>query len=91
MLLGADVLGAFEHHVLEKVSEAGASGALVGRTDVIPQVDGDERQAVILGQNDLKTVLQRVLFVLDLGSGHRRTGRDGQAAETQTECEQAVK
>ena len=66
MRLLADVLGAFEHHVLEEVCEAGAPGALVQRTDVIPEVDGDQRQPVILMRDDREPIGQRVLLVLDL-------------------------
>jgi hypothetical protein len=70
VLLGANVLRAFEHHVLEKMGEAGATRTLIGGSDVIPQVDGDQRQPVILDEDDLQTVLQRVLLKLDLGRGH---------------------
>ena len=41
------VLGALKHHVLEQVCESGAPRFFVGRPDVIPEVHGDQRQAVI--------------------------------------------
>ena len=50
------VLRALEHHVLEQVREAGAPGGLVGRTDVVPDVDRDERQAVIFREDHLEPV-----------------------------------
>ena len=50
MHLRADVLRAFEHHVLEQVGETGAPGALVGRADVVPEIDGDQRQPVVLAR-----------------------------------------
>jgi hypothetical protein len=44
VVVGADVLAALEEHVLEEVREAGAARRLVLRADVVPEVDGDERQ-----------------------------------------------
>jgi hypothetical protein len=66
------VLGAFEHHVLEEVGEAGAPGALVQRADVVPQVDRDQRQPMIFPEDDLKSVRQRVLLILEIGNLERR-------------------
>ena len=37
-------------------------GRLVRRTDVVPDVDGDERQPLILGEDHLEAVRQRVLL-----------------------------
>ena len=65
--LFADVLGAFKHHVLEQVREAGAAGLLVQRADVVPEVDSDQRQAMVFMRDDLQPVGQRVGLVLDLG------------------------
>ena len=39
MRLGSDVLRALEHHVLEQVRKTGEAGALIGRADVIPEID----------------------------------------------------
>ena len=50
------MLGAFEHQVLEQVREAGASGTLVLRADVIPDVDGDHRQLMVLVHDDVEAV-----------------------------------
>ena len=62
MRIAGHVLRALEHHVLEEVREPGASRLFVGRTDVIPEIHGDERQPVILRQDDLEPVRQRELL-----------------------------
>src|SRR5262245_49033283 len=54
------MLGALEHQVLEQVSEPGATGALVLRPDVIPNVDRDDRAAAIFVQQHVEPVRQRV-------------------------------
>jgi hypothetical protein len=59
------VLGAFEHHVLEEVGEAGAAGALVERADVVPEVDGYERESVVFVQEEDETIRHGELFVLE--------------------------
>ena len=53
--------------MLEQVRETGAAARLVGRPDVIPEVDGHQRQAMILAQDHLEAVRQRVLL-----EGNRR-------------------
>jgi hypothetical protein len=67
----ADVLGAFKHHVLEEMGEPGAAGALVERTDVIPEVDGDEGEAVVDMHEDHEAVGHRELFVFEFGNLER--------------------
>jgi hypothetical protein len=69
--LFADVLGAFKHHVFEEMGKAGTTRALVQRADVIPKVDGDQREAVIFMHDDDETVGHRELFVLELGNLQR--------------------
>ena len=59
VLIAGHVLRALEHHVLEEVREAGAARLLVGGPDVIPEVDRDERQPVVLGQDHAQPVRQR--------------------------------
>ena len=54
--------------MLEQVREAGAAGLFVRRTDVIPEVDRHHRQPVILGQDHVEAVRQRVFFEVDLGN-----------------------
>ena len=75
--LFADVLGAFKHHVLEEVSEAGAAGALVERADVVPKVDGYEGEAMVFVSEDDETVGQGELFVLELGDFEGLCGGEG--------------
>ena len=41
------VLGTFEHHVFEQVRKPGASGPLIGRADVIPQIHRHHGQASV--------------------------------------------
>jgi hypothetical protein len=69
MHLWADVLRPLEHHVLEEVGEPCASSAFIGWTDVIPEVDGDQRKAVVLGEDDLEAVLEGVPLKFDLRCG----------------------
>ena len=70
----ADVLGALEHHVLEEVGEAGAAGALVERADVVPEVDGDEGEAMVFVGEDDEAVGQGELFVFEFGDLERLGG-----------------
>jgi hypothetical protein len=53
--------------VLEEVREAGAPGLFVRRSDVVPQVHGDDRQATILSEDDLEAVREHVFLELDPG------------------------
>jgi hypothetical protein len=73
------VLAAGEHHVLEQVGEAGQARRFVGRADVVPDVDGDQGQALVLDQDHLQAVRQGVLVegdVRDAGQlGVRRRAR----------------
>jgi hypothetical protein len=62
VLVGLDVRGALEEHVLEQVREAGASLALVRRADVVPQVHRDDRRGVILREHDQQAVGEAVAF-----------------------------
>ncbi len=61
-----DVPRALEHHVLEQVREPGAAGDLVAGADVVPRVDGDERDVVIDREDHLETVVERVALEVDL-------------------------
>ena len=83
MRLFADVLGALEHHVLEEVCEARAPGALVQRPHVIPEIDGNQRQPVVLVRNYCQAVRQRVLLILDLGKLQLLRGRWNRSSENQ--------
>jgi hypothetical protein len=57
--------------VLEEMGEAGASGALVGGADVIPEVDGHEREPMILGEDDLQAIREGVFLHVELGHRDR--------------------
>ncbi len=67
-----DVLRALEHHVLEQMREARAAGRLVRGTDVIPDVDADERHAMVFGEDHFEPVGERVLFDVELRNVARR-------------------
>ena len=56
-----DVARSHEHQVLEQVREPGPSRPLVRRADVVPHVDADERDAVVLVEDDAEAVRQREL------------------------------
>ena len=58
MLVGADVGRALKEHVLEQMGKAGATGALVRRADVIPEIHGDDGCRVVLGKRDGESVRQ---------------------------------
>ena len=66
------VLRAHEHDVLEQVRKAGAAGFFVTRPDLVPGVDGDDRRRVILVENYLEAVRQRVFLEPDLRNRARR-------------------
>jgi hypothetical protein len=58
---GSDRGGAFEHHVLEKVGDAGDSGPLVGRTHVRHEGAGDARLPMPLDHQHFEPIWQRFL------------------------------
>ena len=62
VLVRFDVGRALKEHVLEQVREAGAPRRLVGRPDVIPEVHGDDRRRVVLGQRDEQPVRRAEMF-----------------------------
>ena len=64
--------------MFEEVGEAGAAGALVEGADVVPEVDGDEGEAVVDVGDDGEAVGQGVLLELDLGELERFRGRRGE-------------
>jgi phage shock protein PspC (stress-responsive transcriptional regulator) len=59
------VLAAVEHQVLEQVSEAGLAELHVGRPDVVPDVDRDDRGLVVLVHDQRQAVVQDVPRVGD--------------------------
>ena len=56
MLVGLDVRRSLKEHVLEQVGEPGPPGAFIGRPDVIPQIDGDDRRGVVFRDRDEQPV-----------------------------------
>ncbi len=72
VVVRADVGAALEEHVLEKVSEAGASRTLVLGTDVVPEVDRHERQGGVAMQHDLETVRELVARERPVPQGRQR-------------------
>jgi hypothetical protein len=58
---------ALEEHVLEQVGEPGLARPLVARADVIPEVDGYQREGRVAVQNDAQSVVQAVLGEGDVG------------------------
>ena len=55
-----------EHQVLEQVCEARAARLLVLRSDVVPEVHGDDRAPVVLVDQDRQAVGQHVLRIGDV-------------------------
>ena len=62
-----DVLRALEHHVLEEMGEAGAAGLLVLAADVVPQVDGHDRRAIVVGKEHAQAVIEPMSLDRDVG------------------------
>src|SRR5579885_2537215 len=58
------MLRAQEHHVLEQVGKPGLAGLLVLRADVVVDIDRDHGRLVVLMEQDVQAVGQRV--TLDL-------------------------
>jgi hypothetical protein len=57
------MLRSFEHQVLEEMRETGMPGMLVLRSDVVPDVDRHNRTRVILMEEHVESIAQRVLRV----------------------------
>ena len=76
-LAGLHVRRAHEHQVFEQMGEAGASGALARRPDVVVHVRGDDGDVVVLVQDHRQPIRQRELRVGQLYLGRRRRGRRG--------------
>src|SRR5580658_2135389 len=55
------------------MGKPGASGALLHRSNVIPEIDRNQRQAMVFRQDDFKAIGQRVFLI----SNHRRLERRG--------------
>jgi hypothetical protein len=81
--VGRHVLRALEHHVLEQVREAGAAGVFVGRSDVIPEVHRDEREPVVLGEDDSQPVGKGIHLVFEIRNVARRWLSHGPQRDTE--------
>ena len=79
MLARPDVFGAFEHHVLEKVSEPGPAGALVARSDVVGHGDREHRGHVVFRDDDTQAI-----FELGIGEGDARGGGGERGGDRQS-------
>jgi hypothetical protein len=52
------MLGPLEHQVLEQMCKTGAARLLVFRSDVIPDVDRDDRTVPILVDEHIETIVE---------------------------------
>ena len=62
MLVFANVLGALKEHVLEEVGKATFARRLIAASDVVPDVDRDQRNALVLVKDDFKPIVELVLL-----------------------------
>ncbi len=74
VLLGRNVLGPLEHHVLEHVGDAANADVLVLRSDVIENLHRRDGRLVIGEEEHLQPVRQRPALDVQLGRRHRRGG-----------------
>jgi hypothetical protein len=61
VLTGGDVARPLEHQVLEEVREPGQPRWFVARPDVVPEVDGDDRDGAVRAHDDPEAVVERLL------------------------------
>ena len=69
MLGLGDVARALEHHVLEQVGEARLARHFVLGADVVPEVHGDDRREMVLGDDDPQAVGETLVAERDFGDG----------------------
>jgi hypothetical protein len=69
-IAGVVVLRPLEHQMLEQVGETGAAGALVLGTDVVPDVDGDDRHLSRFVDDDVEAVVEGVLAEGEFDGAH---------------------
>ena len=62
---------ALEHQVFEQMREARAAAHLVPRADVIPDIDGHLRHAMVLVDQHVEAVGERLLDAAEFGTRHR--------------------
>src|SRR2546425_5273260 len=81
-LLRAASRRALEHHVLEEMGDPGRAPLLIARADPVPHLEGYDRAAVILEQEDTKPVVERGGGdAIGGGRPGRRQKRDDQEEE----------
>src|SRR3989442_15727986 len=73
--------------MLEEVRESRLARPLVGGAGVVPDVHRDEWELVVLVENDLETVRERVLLELQLDLRRFRRFPDGGASRAAQEKE----
>jgi hypothetical protein len=66
MFVLSDVFGSLEHHVFEKVGESRVPLALVARSDVVVDDDGEYRRGMIFRDDDPQTVFEFGIGELNL-------------------------
>jgi hypothetical protein len=69
MRISRNVFGLLKHHMFEKMRETGSARFLVYRSNVIPNVYSNSRQAMVFDHQDVQSVGQRPLFNLQLRNG----------------------
>ncbi|EGF30136.1 hypothetical protein IMCC9480_2095 [Oxalobacteraceae bacterium IMCC9480] len=86
------VLRGGEHHVFEQMRKTGQAGRFIGRTHVVPEIDGRQWQAVILDQDDVEAIGQCVFFERDLShcsaSGNKGISRPDRSRQHCTQDKQ---
>jgi hypothetical protein len=81
------VLRALKHHVLEEVGEAVLAGRLILAADVVPDIYGHDRRAVILVKDDFEAVLQARSFHHHRRRARLRVGRPYRAPHRRSHSE----
>jgi hypothetical protein len=71
-LAGADRGRPVEHHVLDEMGDARQAGPLVARADPEERVQGDAGDVVVLDEQDLEPVVERVDLDVLLLEGRRK-------------------
>ena len=73
MLAFADVLGALEHHVFEKMGKAGSPGPLIARADIVGNGNRVSGRRVVFRENDSQAIFKLLIGEFDcLAEGGRQ-------------------
>jgi hypothetical protein len=94
-LLGSILLGSVEHHVFEEVRDPGDAGPLVARSDFVEEIQRDVGDVVVLLDENLHAVGERVCLDIGLlgdeGDGEEvgnQEPHEGTIAERALDCVQ---